>query len=150
MGKLVHCLPLMARPRPPGCKGTIPETLALVQVAVNNVAQSVVGHRKEDHIPIVDLLEAAKFLSLNQQVVRATAMAAWNAYVSDNGTDGTQNPVGTWMFCNVNQPATARLTRATTAGAVRVPTRGMDTFVTQCLARDVEHMRGATQRKDQG
>jgi hypothetical protein len=76
MGKLAHCCPVVARPRLPGSTGLIPEALASVQVAINDVARSVVGHRREDHIPILDLLEAAKFLSLNQQVVRATAMAA--------------------------------------------------------------------------
>jgi hypothetical protein len=81
----------------------------------------------------LDLPEAAKYLLLNQQVVRATAMSAWSAYVSNDGTCGTQNPVGSWMFGNVDQPATARPTRATTAGEVRVPTRGMDTHVTHGL-----------------
>jgi hypothetical protein len=76
MGKLAHCLPVVARPRLPGSTGTIPEALASVQVAVNNVARSVVGHRREDHVSIVDLLKAAKYLLLNQQVVRATAMSA--------------------------------------------------------------------------
>jgi hypothetical protein len=113
IGKLAHCLPVVARSRLPGSRGTIPETLASVQVAINDVARLVVNHRREDHIPIVDLLEAAKFLLLNQQVVRATAMAAWNAYVSDNGTNGMRNPVGSCM--HVNQPANTRLTRATAA-----------------------------------
>jgi hypothetical protein len=58
IGKLAHCLPVVARPRLPGLTGTIPETLASVQVAINDVARLVVGHRREDHIPIVDLLEA--------------------------------------------------------------------------------------------
>jgi hypothetical protein len=104
--------------------------LPSVQVAVNDVACSVVGHRREDHISIVDLL---LYLSLNQQVVRATAMLAWSAYSSNDGTGGTRNPVGSWMFGNVNQPATARPTRATTAGEFRVKTRGMDTHVTHGL-----------------
>jgi hypothetical protein len=65
MGKLAHCFPVVARLRLPESTGPIPETLASVQVAINDVARSVVGHRREDHIPIVDLLEAAKFLSLN-------------------------------------------------------------------------------------
>jgi hypothetical protein len=103
MGKLAHCLPVMAWPRLPGSTGTIPEALASVQVAVNDVANSVVGHRREDHISIVDLLEAAKYLSLNQQVVRATAMSAWSAYSSNNGINGTRNPVGSWMLtCQTN------------------------------------------------
>jgi hypothetical protein len=104
----------------------------LVQVAVNNVARSVLGHRREDHITIVDLLEAAKYLSLNQQVVRATAMSAWSAYSSNNGIGGMRNPVGSWMFGNVDLPPTARPTRAT-AGEVRVRTRGIDTHVTHGL-----------------
>jgi hypothetical protein len=61
MGKLAHCLPVMARPRLPGSTGTIPEALTSVQVAVNNVACSVVGHRREDLITIMDLLEWAKY-----------------------------------------------------------------------------------------
>jgi 23S rRNA U2552 (ribose-2'-O)-methylase RlmE/FtsJ len=133
MGKPAHCLPVVARPRLPGSTGTIPEALASVQVAVNDMARSVVGHRREDHISIADLLEAAKYLSLNQQVVRATAMSAWSVYASNNGNGGMRNPVRSWMFGNVNQPATARPMRATTAGEVRVPTRGMDTHVTHGL-----------------
>jgi hypothetical protein len=69
MGKLAHCLPVVARPRLPRLTGPIPEALASVQVAINDVARSVVGHRREDHIPIKDLLEAAKFMLLNQLVV---------------------------------------------------------------------------------
>jgi hypothetical protein len=123
MGKLAHCLPVVARPRLPGSTGTIPEALAPVQVAVNDVACSVVGHRREDHITIVGLLEAAKYLSLNQQVVQATAMSEWSAYSSNDGIGGTRNPVGSWMFGNVNVPPTARPTRATTAGEDRVRMR---------------------------
>jgi hypothetical protein len=52
MGKLAHCLSVMARPRLPGSTGSIPEALASIQVAVNNVACSVVSHRREDHIPL--------------------------------------------------------------------------------------------------
>jgi hypothetical protein len=74
MGKVAHCLPVVARQRLPGSTDKIPESLA--QVAVNDVASSVVGCRREDHITAVDLLEAAKHLWLNQQVVKATAMSA--------------------------------------------------------------------------
>jgi hypothetical protein len=43
--------------------GTDPRGAGIsVQVAINDVARSFVGHKREDHIPIVDLLEAAKFL----------------------------------------------------------------------------------------
>jgi hypothetical protein len=46
----------------------------------------------------VDLLEALKYLSLNQQVVKATAMSAWSAFHSSDGSSGAMNPVGTEMF----------------------------------------------------
>jgi hypothetical protein len=133
MGKLAHCLPVVARPRLPGSTVTIPEPLAPVQVAVNNVARSVVGHRREDHITIVDLMEAAKYLLLNQQVVRATAMSAWSAYSSSDGIGSTRNPVGSWMFGSVDLPPAARPTSAATAGEVQVRPRGLDTHVTNGL-----------------
>jgi hypothetical protein len=133
MGKVAHCLPVVARPRLPGLTAVIPQALAQVQVAVNNVARSVVGCRREDHVTIVDLLEAAKYLSLNQQVVRATAMSAWSAFTSSNSSNGTRNPVGTEMFGSINLPAPARPSRATTAGEVWVRTRGLNTHVTHGL-----------------
>jgi hypothetical protein len=132
MGKVAHCLPVVARPRLPGSTATIPESLAQVQVAVNDVARSVVGCRREDHVTIVDLLEAAKYLSLNQQVVKATAMSAWSAFHTRDGSNGTRNPVGNKMFGSANLP-TARTSRETTAGEVWVRTRGMDTQVTHGL-----------------
>jgi hypothetical protein len=128
MGKVAHCLPVVARPRLPGSTAVIPESLAQVQVAVNDVARSVVGCRREDHITIVDLLEAAKYLSLNQQAVKATAMSAWTAFHSCDGTNGARNPVGDAMFSGAELPTT-RMSRSTTAGEVRVRTRGLDNHV---------------------
>jgi hypothetical protein len=88
MGKIAHCLPVVVRPRFPGSTAATPEALSQVQVAVNDVARSVVGCRREDHVAIRDLLEAAKYLSLNQQAVKAMAMSAWLAYHSNDGTNG--------------------------------------------------------------
>jgi hypothetical protein len=76
MGKLAHCLPIVAQPRLPGSAKQIPEALKSLQVAINNVARSVVGCRREDLITVKDLLDSAKYLSLNQLVVKSTAMAA--------------------------------------------------------------------------
>jgi hypothetical protein len=103
-----------------------------MKTTINNVARSVVGHRREDHIPIEDLLESAKLLLLNQLVVWSTAMAAWNAYMSDNSVAGTRNPVGNLMF-DRGKASTARPTRATTAGEVRVLTSSIKTLVTHAL-----------------
>jgi tRNA A37 threonylcarbamoyladenosine synthetase subunit TsaC/SUA5/YrdC len=57
MGKVAHCLPVVARQRLPGSTAVILEALAQVQVAVNDETRSVVGCRREDHVTIVDLLE---------------------------------------------------------------------------------------------
>jgi hypothetical protein len=132
MGKIAHCLPVVVRPRLPGSTAATPEVLSQVQVAVNNVARSVVGCRREDHIAIVDLLEAAKYLSLNQQAVKATAMSAWLVYHSCDGTNGIRNPVGEAMFSGAELP-TARSLRSATAGKVWVRMRGLDSHVTHGL-----------------
>jgi hypothetical protein len=95
------------------------------------VAWSVVGSRREDHITVKDLLELAKYLSLNQLMVKSMAMAALSAYVSNDGEDGTGNLVGHLMF-DSNLVA-SRPTRAMAAGEVRVPTRGVKTLVTHTL-----------------
>jgi hypothetical protein len=125
-------------------------------MSVNGVARSVVGCRRENHIAIVDLLEVAKYLLLNQQAVKATAMSAWTAYHSCDGTNGTRNPVGEAMLSGSELPK-ARVSRSATAGEVRVRTRGLDTHVTHGLeawngCRDLrdsrtkaEACRGATQ-----
>jgi hypothetical protein len=132
MGKIAQCLPVVVRPRFPGSTAATQESLSQVQVAFNDVTRSVVGCRREDHIAIVDLLEAAKYLLLNQQVVKATAMSAWSAYHSCDGTDGIRNPVGEAMFSGAELPS-ARSSRSATAGEVWVRTRGLDTHVTQGL-----------------
>ncbi len=84
----------MVRPRFPEATAATPESLSQVQVAVNDVARSVVGCRREDHITIGDLLEAAKYLLLNQQAVKTTAMSAWSAFHSWDGSNGARNSVG--------------------------------------------------------
>jgi hypothetical protein len=117
MGKLAHCLPVVAQP--------ISEALYSIQIAINDVARSVVGCRIEDHITVKDLLESAKL------VVKSTAMAAWSAYVSNKSKAGTRNPVGRLMFNR--DLVVLRPTRATAAGEVRVPMRGVKTLVTHGL-----------------
>jgi hypothetical protein len=121
MGKLAHCLSVVAHPRLPGLAKPISEALDSIQVAINDVARSVVGYRREDHIPIKDLL-----------VVRSMTLAAWSAYVSNDGEAGNRNPVIRLMF-DSNIVASSRPTRATATGEVRVSTRGVKTLVTHAL-----------------
>jgi hypothetical protein len=131
MGKLAHCLPTVAQPRLPGSAKPVPEALESIQIAINNVTRSVVGCRREDRITVKDLLDSAKYLSLIQLVVKSLAMAAWSWYESNDGEAGTRNPVGRLMV-NSNLVASWP-TRATAAGEVRVPTRGVKTLVRHAL-----------------
>jgi hypothetical protein len=58
MGKVAHCLPVIAAPRLPGSTKQIPEMLESLQVAVNDVASSVVGCKREDQVTVKALLDA--------------------------------------------------------------------------------------------
>jgi hypothetical protein len=131
VGKIAHCLPVVVKPRLPGSKAATSEALSQLQVAVNDVARSVVGCRREVHVTTVDLLEVAKYLLLNQQAVKATAMSAVSAYHSCDGANGIQNPVGEAMFSGAEIPL--RSLRSARASEVRVRTRGLDTHITHGL-----------------
>jgi hypothetical protein len=67
-------------------------------------------------------------LLLNQQAVKATAMSAWTAFHSCNSTNEVRNPVRDAMISGAELP-TEGASRSTTAGEVRVRTRGLDTHV---------------------
>jgi hypothetical protein len=75
----------------------------------------------------------AGYLSINQLVVKSTAMAAWSAFTSRDSKDGTRNPVGRLLFDSDHINAAVRPTRVKAAGEVRVQTRGGNTFVTHAL-----------------
>jgi hypothetical protein len=103
------------------------KSLASVQVAVNNVARTVTGGRRKDHVTVETLLERAKLPSVNRMVVKATALEAWSAFVSKGGGDGSRNAIGQMMFDN----RSLRPSRLAAAGEVVVPSRGVETFVTR-------------------
>jgi hypothetical protein len=130
MGKLAHCLSLIALPRLPGWTKQIREALESLQVAVNDVARSVVSCKRGDHTMVRSLLDSAGYLSVNQLMVKSTAMAAWGAFMSGDGETGTRNPVGRLLF---DSDLVNTATRATAAGEVRVQTRGVKMFVTHEL-----------------
>jgi hypothetical protein len=110
------------------------------QIAMNNIARSVSGHTKTEHIRVCDLLDAARIPSINRLAVAATALEAWKAHKSTDGDNGDRNPDGTIMFGN--RPGSgvgpngngiehgARVLRGAAAGEVAVPLRGSTSFVT--------------------
>jgi hypothetical protein len=95
----------------------------------NDVARSISGARRRDHITIKDLLDLAGIESANRIVVKAIVAKTWSCYHSDDGKDGARNDVGTILFSD-NKTATAKTTHSARTGQITVPLRGGDTFVT--------------------
>jgi hypothetical protein len=99
------------------------------QVALNDVARSITGARRRDHVTITDLLDLARIGSANRMVVKAIAAETWSCYHSDDGKDSARNYVGSILFSD-NKTATAKTMRSAKTGQITVPLRGGDTFIT--------------------
>jgi hypothetical protein len=130
IGKLGHALPAVvaARLKDGQANGHYRST----QVAMNDVCRTLMGTCRKDHRPVRDLLKAAKFKSVNEMAVEATAMEAWKAFVSVDGGAGERNPVGVLVFgprLGVLEDVPIRPTRSTKAGIVPIDLRGHETFV---------------------
>jgi hypothetical protein len=123
MGKFSHALAAVARPRL-GHEDNASVIWSKIQVAFNDVARSITGARRRDHVTIEDLLDLAGIESANRMVVKT-----WSCYHSDNGKDGAQNHIRTILFTD-NKTSTAKTTWSARTGQIMVPLRGGDTFVT--------------------
>jgi hypothetical protein len=97
MGKFAHALAAVARPRLES-KDTVSGIRSKIQVALNDVARSITGVRRRNHIAIKDLLDLAGIKSANRMVVRAIAAETWSCYHSNDGQDGSRNHVGSILF----------------------------------------------------
>jgi hypothetical protein len=98
-------------------------------VALNNVARSITGTRRGDHVKIEDLLAQASLVSANRMVVKAIASEMWSCFHSDDGRDGARNNVGRILFSD-KRTDTEKTTRSAKTGQIEVPLRGGDNFVT--------------------
>jgi hypothetical protein len=122
MGKFAHALAAVARPRLDS-KDTASGIGRKIQVALNDVARSITGIRRRDHITIKDLLDLAGIESANRMVVKAVAAEAWMCYHSNNGQDGARNHVGSILFAD-NKNATAKTTRSARTDQITFPLGG--------------------------
>jgi hypothetical protein len=94
-----------------------------IQVALNDVARSITGTRRRNHVHIEDLLAQAGLESANRMVVKAIAAETWVCFHSDDGRDGSRNHVGRINFSD-KRNATSKTTRSAKTGQVEVPLRG--------------------------
>jgi hypothetical protein len=128
MGKFAHALAAVARPRLDN-EYTASVIWSKIQVAFNDVARSITGVWRRDHVTIPDLLNLAGIESAYKMVVKAIAAEAWMCYHSNNRQDGARNHVGFILFED-NKTATGKKTRSARTGQITVPLRGDDTFIT--------------------
>jgi hypothetical protein len=128
MGKFAHTLGAVARPRLDH-EDNASVIWSKIQVAFNDVARSITGARRRDHITIKYLLDLAGIESANRMMVKAIAAETWSCYHSDDGKDGARNHVWLILFTD-NKTDTAKTTRSARTSQITVPLRGGDTFVT--------------------
>jgi hypothetical protein len=122
MGKFSHALAAVARPRLER-EDIASVNWSKIQVAFNDVARSITGTGRCDHIAVKDLLNLAGIESANGMVVKAIADETWSCYHSGNGKDGARNHVGSF-FISDTRTATAKTTRLAKTGQIAVPLRG--------------------------
>jgi hypothetical protein len=128
MVKFAHALSALARPRLDQADNAS-VIWSKIQVAFNDIARSITGARRRDHIAIKDLLNLAGIESANRMVVKAIAAESWSCYHSNDRHNGAGNHVGSILFTD-NKTATAKTTRLARSGHITVPQRGGDNFVT--------------------
>ena len=126
-GKVSYALAATSVPRLNECDPSSDASIRAIQIATNDVARSLTGAKRKDHIPVAALLRAARIESYNAKVIKATAIEAWKAFHSHDGPEGSRNPAGQACFATLSSSPT-RTTRATSAGLVPLPRAGMNTF----------------------
>jgi hypothetical protein len=122
-GKVSHALAAVAAPRL-RVEDKENNKLKSVQTAQNDVARTVTGLKRSDHVTVADLLTMAHMQSLNSMVITAVALETWSAFYSSDCIDGARNPLGVAIFGNDN----TRETRASKAGHTHIALRGENTL----------------------
>jgi hypothetical protein len=100
-GKVSHALAAVVAPRL-RVEDKENNKLKSVQTAQNDVAGTVTGHKRSDHVTVADLLTMAYMQSLNSMVITAVALETWSAFHSSDSIDGARNPLGVAIFGNDN------------------------------------------------
>jgi hypothetical protein len=128
IGKFSHALAAVARPRLEQ-EDNASVVWSRIQVALNDVARSITGTRRWDHVRIKDLLSQAGLKSANRMVVKAITAKTWGCFHSNDGRNGARNHVVRLLFSG-KRTAIAKTTRSATTGQIKVTLRGGNTFIT--------------------
>jgi hypothetical protein len=133
-GKISHLLAALATPR---LSGKASGDMAALQIACNDVARTITGGHRSERININTLLDKAQLPSINAMIVTAVGLEARKANMSKDGGNGNRNPFGAILFGERDEHTVSeeqRSWRSATAGQIRVPLRGHDTFVAHAAA----------------
>ena len=130
LGKVGYAIAAVSSPRLEGDTAPPSGNSMAIQVALNDVARSVSGSARRDHLKIPDLLAKASIPSYNAISVRAITIEAWKASTSTDGPNGTQNPLGKLLFNNNTSRNSTMSSRSALAGKIPLPLRSKaNTFV---------------------
>jgi hypothetical protein len=131
IGKISFALAAVVAPRLGNGESLPSAAYKSVQVAINDVARSITGRKRTDHVNIPSLLYRAGLPSVNELAVRAVAMESWKANHSSDGKNGERNPIGKFIFPDTPTTSSidsSRTTRSKTAGIIHNPLREANTF----------------------
>eukprot|EP00095_Tigriopus_kingsejongensis_P005520 maker-scaffold282_size228295-snap-gene-0.16 protein:Tk05520 transcript:maker-scaffold282_size228295-snap-gene-0.16-mRNA-1 annotation:"hypothetical protein DAPPUDRAFT_243998" len=99
-----------------------------VQLALNDVARTITGKSRQDHVQIADLFHLAGSPSFNELAVRASVMETWKAFRRLDGKNGGRNPLGQIIFPSPPDAGVGPTTaRSQSAGIVMPPCARMRT-----------------------
>eukprot|EP00095_Tigriopus_kingsejongensis_P003901 snap_masked-scaffold296_size217904-processed-gene-1.3 protein:Tk03901 transcript:snap_masked-scaffold296_size217904-processed-gene-1.3-mRNA-1 annotation:"retinoid x" len=87
----------------PASKTGKSNTHKAVQVASTELARTITGKSRQDHVQMADLLHLAGLPSFNELSVRASVMETWKAFRSSDGKSGGRNPLGQIIFPTLRQ-----------------------------------------------
>jgi hypothetical protein len=133
-GKNGHTLAAVAAPM---LHGKASGDMAALQVACNDVARIITGGHRNNRTNVKTLLDKAQIPSINAMIITAVGMEAQKANMSKDGGNGNRNPVSAMLFGERAKHMIGeelRSSRSATAGRIRVPFRGHDTFVVHASA----------------
>ena len=120
-GKIGYGAAAAITPRLPGDSTSPTGPTKTIQVALNDVARTLTGNKRTDHVTIPTLLQKAGLPSLNQIAVRSLAVETWKAYHSNDGPDNSRNPLGAAIFCANPSEGSVKPTRSKAEGQISLP-----------------------------
>eukprot|EP00095_Tigriopus_kingsejongensis_P006865 maker-scaffold1431_size41609-snap-gene-0.2 protein:Tk06865 transcript:maker-scaffold1431_size41609-snap-gene-0.2-mRNA-1 annotation:"peroxinectin " len=103
--ELLGAIAATASPRLAGDSSPASDDYKAAQVALNDVARTLIGVRRENHNSTPDLLRSAKLQSVDAMAVGAIAVEAWKAFRSSDGPGGRRTPLP-FMHATCGTPTT--------------------------------------------